>query len=197
MLIRDAFAERFLLLKNTYHLSYTDFAEMLGAKSKNTVNDWIRSKKGFPNETTLVIISTIFAVSLDWLLGRIDSPYNETLLNELEQEYAIPIFKEGLIDDDLPYFDDKARITCYSQGQRANLIFAAVSSFFKTLFKTRTLKQIEQGDTQITSMKDFIKTANTLNDYISDIKDIGPLLRGELDKPVFDLEAAIEKEKIE
>lgn len=194
MIIRNIFSERFLLLKQAYHLSYTDFAEMLGVKSKNTVNDWVRSQKGFPNETMLVLISNIFAVSLDWLLGRIERPYNEILLDELEEEYAIPIFKEGRMPESVPYFDDRTRRNYYSYGQRANLIFAAVSSFHKMIFKIYTLKQIEEGNTELKSMEDFLKASNTLNDYIADIKYIGPLLRGELDKPVFDLEAAIKED---
>ncbi|WP_418294495.1 hypothetical protein, partial [Megasphaera massiliensis] len=69
MAVRDDFAERFLLLKKTYNLSYTDFVKILGVKNKTTVNDWVKSQKGFPNESMLVLISNIFAVSLDWLLG--------------------------------------------------------------------------------------------------------------------------------
>jgi hypothetical protein len=31
--------------------------------------------------------------------------------------------------------------------------------------------------------------------YVADVKDFGPLIRGELDKPVFDLEDTIRKNK--
>lgn len=51
---------------------------MLGINGKSTVNEWIRAKKSFPNETVLVIIANIFAVSVEWLVGRIDKPYDDT-----------------------------------------------------------------------------------------------------------------------
>ena len=59
-MIRDIFSERFTLLKTTYNLSYTELAELTGMKNKTTVNDWVKSKKSFPNEAVLVLIADLF-----------------------------------------------------------------------------------------------------------------------------------------
>ncbi len=192
-MIRDIFSKRFLLLKETYQLSYTDFMEILGTKNKTTVNDWVKSQKGFPNEAMLVLISDIFAISLDWLLGRIDEPYNESILTKLEEEHAVGILEMAVATPITPlpeeYKNTELRRKYYTQGQRANLIYAAMSSFYKTLFSMFTLKQIEKGKMDLRTLDDA-KIHNPLNRYIANIKYIEPLLYRKLDAPVFDLEAA-------
>lgn len=55
MTVRDDFAERLALIKKTYRLTYPELSKMLGINGKSTVNEWIRAKKSFPNETVLVI----------------------------------------------------------------------------------------------------------------------------------------------
>ena len=147
----------------------------------------------------LVIISNTFAVSIDWLLGRIDSPYNESILTKLEEEHAVAIFEMAVATPITPlpeeYKNMKLRRKYYTQGQRANLIYAAMSSFYKTLFSMFTLKQIEKGEMDLRTLDDAICSRNILNGYVANIKDIRPLLYGELDVPVFDLEAAIKQHK--
>lgn len=181
MAVRDAFAERFLLLKQTYNLSYTDFVKILGVKNKTTVNDWVKSQKGFPNENMLVLISNIFAVSLDWLLGRIDDPYNENILTSLEEKYVIFLLSIALETVAMPlpqsYTNTSLRRKKYTHGQRANLIFAALSSHYKILFNT--LKTTDQMTNQ-----------EQLRRYISDIKNIDSLIFRDFNTPIFDLEKA-------
>ena len=70
MLIRPIFSNRLTLLKQTYSLSYSEMASMFGLKYRSGISEWINSQKSFPNEIVLVIISNIFAVSIDWLLGQ-------------------------------------------------------------------------------------------------------------------------------
>ena len=179
-------------------------AFMFGLKYKTGISEWINSQKSFPNEIMLVIISNIFAVSIDWLLGRTDKPYNECILTKLEEEHAVAIFEMAVATPIAPlpeeYKNTELRRKYYTQGQRANLIYAAMSSFYKTVFSIGTLKQIEKGEVDdffrdITKDKltvaDIIKVHNTLNNYIANIKDIRLLLYGELDAPVFDLETAM------
>lgn len=129
--VRDDFVERFNLLKETYQLSYTDFMQILGTKNKTTVHDWVKSQKGFPNEEMLVLISDTFAVTLDWLLGRSDEPYSENILTKLEKEYTVDTFEMKaaalLIPIPKEYKDTKLRRKYYTKGQRANLIYAAMS----------------------------------------------------------------------
>lgn len=190
MLIRPIFSNRLALLKQTYLLSYSEMSSMFGFKYKSGISEWINSQKSFPNEIVLVIISNIFAISIDWLLGRIDKPYNESILTKLEEEHAVGILEMAVATPITPlpeeYKNTELRRKYYTQGQRANLIYAAMSSFYKTLFSMFTLKQIEKGEMDLRTLDDAI-----LNGYVTNIKDIRPLLYRELDAPIFDLEAAI------
>lgn len=166
---------------------------MFGFKYKSGISEWINSQKSFPNEIVLVIISNIFAISIDWLLGRIDKPYNESILTKLEEEHAVAIFEMAVATPITPlpeeYKNTELRRKYYTQGQRANLIYAAMSSFYKTLFSMFTLKQIEKGEMDLRTLDDA-KIHDPLNNYIANIKYIEPLLYRKLDAPVFDLEAA-------
>ena len=186
MAVRDDFAERFLLLKKTYDLSYTDFVKILGVKNKTTVNDWVKSQKGFPNESMLVLISNIFAVSLDWLLGCIEDPYNEEYLTLLEENYVAPILEIALNAEKkaLPeiYTNIDLRRKNYTHGQRANLIFAALSSHYKILFNPS--KPIDQEINR-----------ELLRSYIMDIKGMDLLIFKDFDAPIFDLEKVFTDQK--
>lgn len=199
MLIRPIFSNRLALLKQTYLLSYSEMSSMFGFKYKSGISEWINSQKSFPNEIVLVIISNIFAISIDWLLGRIDRPYNESILTKLEEEHAVAIFEMAVATPITPlpeeYKNTELRRKYYTQGQRANLIYAAMSSFYKTLFSMFTLKQIEKGEMDLRTLDDAIRSRNMLNGYVANIKDIRPLLYRELDAPVFDLETAIKQHK--
>lgn len=169
-------------------------ASMFGLKYRSGISEWINSQKSFPNEIVLVIISNIFAVSIDWLLGRIDKPYNESILTKLEEEHAVAIFEMAVATPITPlpeeYKNTELRRKYYTQGQRANLIYAAMSSLYKTVFSMFTLKQIERHEINFTA-NDAVQFQDTLNNYIANIKFIEPLLYRKLDAPIFDLETAI------
>lgn len=200
MRFRDVFAEQFLLLKNTYNLSYNDLSGILGANTKATINDWVKSQKGFPSGFSLVLISDIFAIHLDWLLGRIDKPYSEEILTSLEKQ-SIPMLKVAInsttIIPSLPekYENQELRRSNYSFGQRANLVYITLSSYYRTVFDTYTSKQLETGDLHL-NVDDLLKVQKSLLTYIFENKDVIPLIQGELDKPIFDLEEAIKQQSL-
>lgn len=201
MRFRDVFAEQFLLLKNTYNLSYNDLSGILGANTKATINDWVKSQKGFPSGFSLVLISDIFAIHLDWLLGRIDKPYSEEILTSLEKQ-SVPMLKAAInsttIIPSLPekYENQELRRSNYSFGQRANLIYITLSSYYKTVFDIYTPKQLEVGGELTLNIDDIIKLQKSLLAYIFENKDAIPLIQGELDKPIFDLEEAIKQQSL-
>ncbi|WP_196596025.1 hypothetical protein [Pectinatus frisingensis] len=196
MIVRDNFVERFTMLKDTYDLTYPVLTSLLGARGKSTINEWIRAKKSFPNESMLVYISDLFAVSIDWLLGRIDEPYNEMILTTLEVQHTVDLLSM-VLSPFIPneYLNIKQRRKNYSLGQRANISYIAMAAYFRTMFDMFTFKQVENGDIYLKTQDDTIRCQNLLNMYVADVKDFGPLIRGELDKPVFDLEDTIRKNK--
>lgn len=178
MAVKDDFAERFTIIKKSYGLTYADLSEILGLSSKSTVNEWIRSKRSFPKEGTLVLISNIFAVSTDWLLGRFPTPYIEEILTLLEENHVVALLDMALGTSikGLPeiYTNIDLRRKNYTQGQRANLIFAVLSSYYRT-----------------SNITNETKSQRLLKDYIAKIEGIDSLLCGDLNKPIWDLESVI------
>lgn len=204
MSIRNDFAERFTVLKENYNLSYSDFARLLGIKNKSTVNFWVKAQKSFPNEEMLILISRIFAVSLDWLLGNvgIDTPYREDLIQEIEKR-TLPIWvriyevEDGLKIPD-KYKDPEKRGQSYNLGQRANLIYGAMSVFYITLFTKFTSKEIMDTDAdpmiKITA-NEYVNNSKLLETdslYMSRMQDL-IMGRSSIDeKAPYDIEATIQ-----
>ncbi|WP_278341609.1 helix-turn-helix domain-containing protein [Acidaminococcus fermentans] len=208
------FAARFTLLKETYPLSYAQLASVFGISAKSAVNEWASAKK-WPNGTMLKLISNVFGVSLDWMLGNINTPYREDLTLRLEENIALPFYKKALSTvgglSILPTEYEKAdlRGEYYSLGQRANLIFAALSTCYWAEHEIEILKSSETPE--ITSseylqsrilisfammlMEDKDFYFNVSGRKSTSLNSIGKLLRGELDHPIYDLEKAIANAK--
>lgn len=181
MTTRTDFVERFTMIKETYSLTYPELSKILGIKGKSTINEWVRAGKSFPNESILALISNIFAVSLDWLLGRIDDPYSENILTLLEENYTVEIFNITSKKTEIPlpqsYIKGNLRQKKYTHGQRANLIFAALSSYYK-ICRSTSKTMNEEVDSAL------------LRDCIFKIEGIDLLLNGALNTPLWDLEKA-------
>lgn len=75
MYFTNKFPENLRTLRARYNLSLTTLAEILGLKSKVSINR-MENKKAFPQYNTLVEISDFFGVLLDWLTGRSTERYN-------------------------------------------------------------------------------------------------------------------------
>lgn len=192
-MIRDIFSERFTLLKTTYNLSYTELAELTGMKNKTTVNDWVKSKKSFPNEAVLVLISDLFGVSIDWLLGRIDFPYSNLILKSLETKHVLPILQMATLPIPTYYENETERIKNYSLGIRANILFLCNRAFRKTLFKMIPYEQCIRGNYQLTSIEQMITSRNIMVKEFVSSKGYA-LLQKDITTPLFDLETTISKE---
>lgn len=207
MSIQNDFAERFTILKETYNLSYSDFANLLGIRNKSTVNFWVKSQKGFPSKDMLIQISRTFAVSLDWLLGNvsIDTPYREDFINEIEKR-TLPIWervyeKEGGYKISEKYKDPVKRGQFYNLGQRANLIYGAMSVFYVTLFTKFTFKELTDTDADpmiISKAEDYIANTELLGIDTLYMGRMWHLIRGETsitDKPPYDITVATQDVK--
>jgi len=120
MSIKDVFAERFTLVRNTYHNTYKEISNVLGINA-NTITEWTKSKRNFPDPVKLNLIANIYGLKIDWLFGRTNQLYDHDILCGIEHKFTVnflmPIFM-------LPneYLDDQLRQRHYSNGIRANII---------------------------------------------------------------------------
>lgn len=121
----EFFANNFKLLRTSYHLSMSELAFILNFKNKSTIAQ-LEATKIFPSFETLIQISNLFAVNIDWLVGRSSHPYSEEVILYLEKQIMdIKINSITSYGDSLPdeYSDIEKRSEFYSLAERANLIF--------------------------------------------------------------------------
>ena len=128
----DVFAGRVKLLRITYKLSQQGLGNFVSLPG-SSIGYWETQKRN-PKVNTLQCLADFFAVSLDWISGRRDDPYDEAGISALETELfplVLPIEDQApfvvVPCDELrvpeEYADEKKRHTCYSLGVRANIIF--------------------------------------------------------------------------
>ena len=99
--------------------------------STNAYRQW-ENQLRVPNVQSLITISNIFAVSLDWLVGRVDDPYDEKVIERLEKElYPVTFSVENQMVQCIPgfwqvsekYDDIKLRRENYSLDVRSNILY--------------------------------------------------------------------------
>lgn len=125
------FSQRLRILREIHGLSLSDMASILCINSKVNVNRW-ELEKNWPSTDVLINLSNKFGVSLDWLIGRSNEPYDiyvlehieHNLLNETydynnEKIYLVRDF-EWMTEE---YKDSSLREKNYSFVVRANIIF--------------------------------------------------------------------------
>lgn len=104
--------------------------------SKSTMSQW-ESNSRVPVLSAIQTIADIFGVSLDWLSGRSEQPFNESTLESIEKNILpLTIIKDGrslqvssdtAIKMPAEYIDSKLRKIYYSPAERANIIFLLIS----------------------------------------------------------------------
>lgn len=72
----DIFPLRLKSLQQAYGLSLSEMAALLNVNSRSMIFDW-ENKKKFPSVENLNILSTVFGVPLDWILGHSETLYSE------------------------------------------------------------------------------------------------------------------------
>ena len=130
---QESCREKLRLLRETHKLSTIQEAEFLGFKTKVSVVE-LESGKAGPTLATLDEVVNFFSVSLDWLAGRVNSPYREEIIAPIEAHLLAEREKD---DDWLAYYrlsswmtgndiyaDPERRIRSFSLPVRSNMIFA-------------------------------------------------------------------------
>lgn len=101
-ILQNSFSERVRMLRLLYDLTLKEEAELLGLKSGGNITA-MESGKTKPSYDTMVKIQALYGVSVDWLMGYSDRPYNSiTIEIALEQikKKVIKMIKEGAIYPD-------------------------------------------------------------------------------------------------
>ena len=77
----ELFANNIKNIREVHGLSMNDLASLMHFKSKGTIGQ-LETQKAQPSFDFLLKMNSIFAVSIDWLIGLSNQPYtNGSLLN--------------------------------------------------------------------------------------------------------------------
>ena len=115
----------------------SDLALILNFKNKSTIAQ-LETIKIFPSFETLLEIANLFAINIDWLVGRSSEPYSEEIILKLESEImSIKLNADTEFRQSTPdiYSNIDKRTKFYSLSERANLIFFTV---LKNINRKRT-----------------------------------------------------------
>ena len=100
--LQNSFNKKIRMLRQLYDLTLKEEAELLGLKSGGNITA-MESGKTKPSYETMVKIQALYGISIDWIMGYSDIPYNSiTIEIALEQirKKVIKMIKEGTIYPD-------------------------------------------------------------------------------------------------
>lgn len=101
-IIEKSFSQKIRILRHLYDLTLKEEAELLGLKSGGNITA-MESGKTKPSYETMVRIQALYGISVDWLMGYSDRPYNsitiEIALTQIMKK-VMKMVKEGAIYPD-------------------------------------------------------------------------------------------------
>lgn len=186
----EIFTTNFKLLRLSHFLSMSDLALILNFKNKSTIAQ-LETGKIFPSFETLLEIANLFAINIDWLVGRSSKPYSEEIILQLESEImsiklnANTEFRQSIPDI---YSNIDKRIKFYSLSERANLIF--LLQYLKIL--TEKKSALLHNDTTLNFFKHILKQTNIKKQRFKDaeekylyvLRSIAAILLNDLRQPL-------------
>lgn len=101
-ILQNSLNKKIRMLRQLYDLTLKEEAELLGLKSGGNITA-MESGKTKPSYETMVKIQALYGISIDWIMGYSDIPYNSiTIEIALEQirKKVIKMIKEGTIYPD-------------------------------------------------------------------------------------------------
>lgn len=119
------FSQNLRALRQSHYLSLSEMAVIINLKSKGSLST-LENAKNPPSFETLINIAEVFAVTIDWLVGRSSQPYNEEIILNLENQIMdIKVNSGTVFKKILPplYANIEQRAIFFSVAERANLIF--------------------------------------------------------------------------
>lgn len=101
-ILQNSFNKKIRMLRQLYDLTLKEEAELLGLKSGGNITA-MESGKTKPSYETMVKIQALYGISIDWIMGYSDIPYNlitiEIALEQIRKK-VIKMIKEGTIYPD-------------------------------------------------------------------------------------------------
>lgn len=101
-ILQNSFSQKIRMLRQLYYLTLKEEAELLGLKSGGNITA-MESGKTKPSYDTMIKIQALYGISIDWIMGFSDMPYNsitiEIALVQIKKK-VIKMIKEGTIYPD-------------------------------------------------------------------------------------------------
>lgn len=123
----ELFANNIKNIREVHGLSMNDLASLMHFKSKGTIGQ-LETQKAQPSFDFLLKMNSIFAVSIDWLIGLSNQPYTNGSLLNAENNINKIICDNNKLEHSLKllpnyYTDLSEREKQYSLSVRANIVF--------------------------------------------------------------------------
>lgn len=119
------FSKNISVIRKTYKFTLIEFASLINMKSKGSLS-MLENAKNPPSFDTLLYISDVFCVSLDWLVGYSCVPYTEYSVTNAEDKFFKILFqleeKHFFILTLGDYLNPEYRASNFSLAVRANIL---------------------------------------------------------------------------
>lgn len=124
MFNKSVFIKNLISLRNSYNLSSTDLTSLLNQKSRSSITN-IESGRALPSFEKLIEIANLFTISIDWLVGFTKEPYNEVMIEQVEEKIAVISVTGRRFIDTVPehYVNKDLRKKTFTLSERAAIIF--------------------------------------------------------------------------
>lgn len=156
----ERFGDKIKALRKNHDVTLSDMAMLINLKSKGSLST-LENAKNPPSYETLINIADVFAVKVDWLIGRSSQPYDEEIIFKLENQImnfrlsADAVFKDIVFDK---YSDKELRSKIYPLKMRAYLIF--LLKFLKAI--TEKHPELLHKNIDVGFLKSMAKQESTL-----------------------------------
>ena len=123
----ELFANNIKNIREVHGLSMNDLASLMHFKSKGTIGQ-LETQKAQPSFDFLLKMNSIFAISIDWLIGLSNQPYSNGSLLNAEININKIIYDNNKLEYSLKllpnyYTDLSEREKQYPLSVRANIVF--------------------------------------------------------------------------
>ncbi len=118
--ILNSFSTKLKALRNAYGITLSETAALLNVGAKSTIFEWEKQRK-MPSIENLNMISTVFGVPTDWLLGHTETLYSNESITWTEGHLHISFWNRYLHEYYPEYADPQKRVQYYSLPVRANI----------------------------------------------------------------------------